>query len=281
MKNIIISSAILLTSFVAFSQVKAPAASPKSITEQTVGLTNIDIEYSRPSTKGRNIFGNLVPFGKTWRTGANANTTISFSNDVTIEGKVLPKGKYALFSVPKVETWEIIFYEDTNNWGVPKQWKEEKVALRVNAVPQILNRNVETLTIDLNSITNDSANLEIIWDKTLVPLKIEVPTEKQVMTSINRSLAGPTAEDYFAAAQYFYQSDKDIYKALIWINKAVELSTDKPFFYLRLKSLIQNKAGDKNGAIETAKLSLAASEKAGNTDYIKMNKDSIAEWSKK
>lgn len=282
MKKIIISSAFLLVSCIGFSQVKAPAASPRSFSEQTVGLTNIDIDYSRPGTKGRNIFGNLVPFGKTWRTGANANTTVFFSDDVVIEGKILPKGKYALYSVPKVEKWEIIFYKDVNNWGLPTEWNEAKVALRANASVELLNRTVETFTVDINSITNDSAILEIIWDKTLVSLKFEVPTDPQVMASINKSLAGPTAEDYYASAQYFYQSNKDAAKSLVWMNKAVELSgADVPFYYLRLKSLIQYKNGDKNGAIETAKLSLASAEKAGNSDYAKMNKDSISEWTKK
>lgn len=281
MKKIIILSAFMGASFLGFSQVSVPAASPKSSKEQIVGLTTIDIEYSRPSTKGRNIFGDLVPFGRTWRTGANANTTISFSNDVIIDGKVLPKGKYALYTIPKVEKWEIIFYKDVNNWGLPNEWKEDRVALRANANSQILNINVETFTVDLNSITNDSANLEIIWDKTLVALKIEVPTDAQVMASINKVMAGPTSEDYFASAQYFYQSNKETNKALVWVDKALELSAEKPFYYLRLKSLIQNKIGDKTGAIETAKLSLAASEKAGNADYVKMNKESIAEWSRK
>ncbi|WP_306350947.1 DUF2911 domain-containing protein [Flavobacterium sp. '19STA2R22 D10 B1'] len=281
MKKIIISSAFLLTTLFSVAQVKTPAASPKSVSEQVVGLTNVDIEYSRPSTKGRNIFGDLVPFGKLWRTGANSNTIITFGDDVVIDGKTLPKGKYSLYTIPKVDKWEVIFYKDIDNWGLPNEFNEKKVALRTNVVPVLLGRTVDTFTIDLNNITNDSAELEIIWDKTIVPVKFEVPTQKIAAESIKATLAGPTADDYFGSAQYYYQSNTSLDKALTWVNKAVEMKGNDAFWFLRLKSLIQAKLGDKKGAIETAKLSLTASEKAGNNDYVKMNKDSIAEWSRK
>lgn len=281
MKNIVVTIAIFMISVVGISQVKTPQASPKSVINQVVGLTEVEIEYSRPSARGRVVLGELVPFGKLWRTGANANTTISFSEDVVIDGKTLKKGKYALFTLPRIETWEIIFYTKTDNWGNPDTFSEENVALRAIVKPEMTSRNVETFTIDISNLDNNFAILNLMWEKTLVALKFEVPTQKTAIASIEKALAGPTAGDYFSSAQFFYQSNGDLTKALTYVNKALELNTDKPFYYYRLKSLIQAKLGDKKGALETAKISLAASILAKNNDYVKMNEDSILEWSKK
>ena len=272
--------AMMIANYAIEAQVKVPQASPKSTLTQVVGLTNVEIVYSRPSAKGRDVFNNLVPFGKLWRTGANENTTITFSDDVVIDGKTLAKGKYALYTTPRADNWEIVFYTDTNNWGNPETWDETKVALRTNAKPEMLGRNVESFTIGINNLDNNFAHLEISWEKTLVAIKFEVPTQKIAMASIEKALAGPTAGDYYASAQYLFQSNGDVSKALTYIDKALDMSKDKPFYYFRLKSLIQAKNGDKKGAIATAKISLAGAEAAKNQDYVKMNKDSIAEWSK-
>lgn len=280
-KSIIAIAVVLLTTTLGFSQVQTPAASPSAKIQQTVGLTEVTIEYSRPSTKGRNIFGNLVPFGKPWRTGANANTIIDFSDDVVIGGKKLPKGKYAIYVTPRPDTWDVYFYMDIYNWGLPEKWNEEKIALKTTAKPIVLNNHVETFTIGINHLDNDFGHIEISWEKTMVPIKFEVPTEKIAHASIQKTLQGPGAEDFYNAANYYYQSNTDIHKALEWINKAVDMrGREVPFWYLRLKSLIQAKTGDKKGAIETAQRSLEAAEKEGNTDYVKLNRDSISEWSK-
>lgn len=284
MKKIIVAAGMLFFAFTVNAQVKTPAASPKVEIHQNVGLTEVHIDYSRPSAKGRIVFGDLVPFGKLWRTGANANTIITFSEDVKVGGKTLAKGSYALFTIPKIDSWDVIFYNDTSNWGLPAEYSEAKVAAKVTVKPENLNRNVESLTIGFNNLDNDSGNLEISWEKTVAAVKIEVPTQKTAIASIENTLNGPSANDLFSSAQYFYQSNLDQAKALTWVNSAIQKASEKgeaPFWYLRLKSLIQAKQGDKKGAIETAKLSLAAAEKANNADYVKMNKDSIAEWSKK
>jgi hypothetical protein len=281
MKRIIITAAFFMATLAIQAQVKTPQASPKAELEQVVGLTQVELDYSRPSSKGRAVFGELVPYGKVWRTGANANTTISFGDDVVIDGKTLKKGKYALYTLPKADSWDVIFYTDTNNWGTPEKWDDSKVALRTTVKPETLGRKVETFTIAVNNIDNDNGSLEISWEKTLVAVKFTVPTQKIAMKSIEGALAGPTGNDYFSSAQYYYQSGGDMNKALEWVNKAVAMEKEAPFWYLRLKSLIQAKLGDKKGAIETAKLSQASAEKASNADYVKMNKDSILEWSKK
>ncbi|BDB55218.1 hypothetical protein GENT5_15230 [Flavobacterium ammoniigenes] len=281
MKKIIVVLAVFMSQFAVQAQIKTPQASPRAIVSQMVGLTEVELNYSRPGAKGRPVFGNLVPFGKLWRTGANENTTISFSDDVIIDGKTLKKGKYALYSVPRIESWDIIFYTATDNWGLPQEFDETKVALRTTVKEEALSKPVESLTINISGLDTSSAYLEIFWENSFVALKFEVPTQKTAMASIEKVLNGPSANDYYSAANFLFQTNTDIAKSLVYVNKSLELSKDKPFWFLRLKSLIQAKQGDKSGAIETAKLSLEAAEEAKNQDYVKMNRDSIAEWSKK
>lgn len=281
MKNILIAIAIFIANFTIEAQVKTPQSSPKATVFQTVGLTDVEVVYSRPGARGRAVFGNLVPFGKLWRTGANENTTISFSDDVTIDGKLLKKGKYALYTIPKIGSWEIIFYATTDNWGTPEEFKEENVSLRAIVKEESLPKAVETFTIGINGLDANFAFLEMSWENSSVALKFEVPTQKTAIANIEKALAGPTAGDYFSAAQFLYQSNGDNTKALVYVDKAIDMNASKPFWYSRLKSLIQARQGDTKGAIETAKVSLEAAEIAKNQDYVKMNKDSIAEWSKK
>lgn len=281
MKKILIALAFMIAPLLAEAQLKTPQASPKATVFQTVGLTDVEIVYSRPAARGRAVFGNLVPFGKIWRTGANENTTISFSEDISIDGKTLPKGKYALYTIPKIESWEVIFYSTTNNWGNPEVWNEANVALRTTVKEESLVKPVESFTIGINNLSADSATLDMAWENSSVSMKFDVPTQKVTLANIEKVLAGPTSADYFSAAQYLYQSNGDNAKALNYIDKALDLSSEKPYWYTRLKSLIQARAGDKKGAIETAAISLAAAEAAKNQDYVKMNRDSISEWSKK
>lgn len=281
MKKMISTLLMAVVCSTGFSQVKTPQSSPKTIVSQVVGLTDVSLDYSRPSAKGRTIFGDLVPFGKLWRTGANANSIITFSDDVMIDGKTLPKGKYALYTVPKADNWDVIFYKDTDNWGTPETMDEAKIVLKTTAKPQMLSNRLETFTIAINNLDNNFAHLEISWEKTMIAVKIDFPTDKIAMGSIDKALAGPTAADYYASGSYYFQSNGDMKKALEYVDKALAMTAEKPFWQLRQKSLIQAKLGDKKGAIETAKISLAAAEQAKNGDYVKMNKDSIAEWSKK
>jgi hypothetical protein len=280
MKKLIIALAIILAPFATEAQIKTPQASPKAVIKQTVGLTDIEVVYSRPGARGRAVFGNLVPFGKTWRTGANENTTISFSDDVVIDGKTLRKGKYSLYTVPRIESWDVIFYLATDNWGLPENWSEANIALKTTVKEDALPTPVETFTIGINGLDPNFAYLEMAWENSHVALKFEVPTAKNTEASIQKVLGGPTWNDYYAASQYIFQSNGNIAEARTYVDKALDMSTDKPFYVSRLKSLIQAKQGDKAGAIETAKISLAAAEKANNQDYVKMNKDSIAEWSR-
>ncbi len=282
MKKIIIALALIMAPFSIEAQLKTPQASPKSTLNQVVGLTDVEVVYSRPAARGRAVFGNLVPFGKVWRTGANENTTISFSDDVVIDGKTLPKGKYALYTIPKIESWEVIFYKTTDNWGTPETWNEDNIALKTTVKEEALAKTAESFTIGISGIDSNFAFLEMYWENSYAAVKFEVPTQKTANASIEKVLGGPVSGDYFSAAQYVFQSNGDLTKAKNYIDKALEMSKERqPYYYNRLKSLIQAKQGDKNGAIETAKVSLTAAEIAKNQDYVKMNKDSINEWSKK
>ncbi len=262
------------------AQIKTPQPSPAAKMEQVVGLTDVSLEYSRPAMRGRTIFGGLVPYGEVWRTGANANTKITFSDDVTIDGKELKKGTYAIYTIPNETSWEVIFYSDATNWGNPAKWDESKVALKTTATVQQLPMKIESFTMTFDDVNSESAVLGMLWENTYVGVKFEVPTDKTTMKSIETVMAGPTKNDYFQAATYYHTAEKDLKQALVWIKKAVE-GDDPAYWILRRMSLIQADLGDKAGAIATAKKSLAAAEKAENADYIKMNKESIAEWTKK
>lgn len=261
------------------AQVKTPAPSPFSKLEQKVGLTDVTLEYSRPGVKGRTIFGDLVPFGKIWRTGANARTKITFSTDVTIEGQLLKAGSYSIFTFPNAESWEVIFYSDGKTSGTPKDLDAKFIAAKATAKVYPIPFDVETFTMDINNITHDGARLEIIWEKTWVGLDFSVPTDKIVLASIEDTLKGASGADFYASAVYYLQTGKDINQAKTWIDKAISMSGDKvPFWQLRQKSLIYAKAGDKTGAIAVAKESLAKAKAAGNDDYVKLNTDSLKEW---
>ena len=275
---------IALIFFTIFSnaQVEIPQASPSADLEFEVGLTDIEIEYSRPNKRDRVIFGDLVPYGKIWRTGANKNTIISFSDDVVVDGQTLKAGKYAIFTKPEKDSWEIYFYTDTENWGVPEKWDDKKVAAKTTAKVVTLPFDIETFSISVDDIQSDNAKLNFLWENVYVETKIEVPTDKKVMAKIEKTMKNnPKMEDYYSAAVYYFNTDKDIKQAKTWMDTAMEMNKEPRFYQLRQQSLIYAKAGDVKGAISLAQKSLDAAKKAGNADYVKMNENSIKEWSKK
>ena len=267
-----------------FSQINTPRVSPASEVEQMVGLTEIEIEYSRPSMRGREVFGNLVPFGKVWRTGADNSTKISFDTDVIISEKTIQSGTYSIFSIPNKESWEIILYSDVELWGVPRDWSENKIVFSsMFDVKKLKKSNtVETFTISFNDLTNNDVNMSISWENTSVDIKIEVPTRSMVESDINKVLSdNPKSSDYYAAAVFYRQENINLDKALEWMNKAIEMNESPRFWQYRQQSLIMA-ANDKFAdAVDAAKKSLNLAIEADNQDYIKMNRESIAEWSKK
>lgn len=227
--------------------------------------------------RGRTIFGDLVPFDKVWRTGANMNTTVSFSDAVTIGDGTLAAGTYALYTKPGASQWEVYFYTDTNNGGLPQQWDESKIAAQLMVTPQKLEMMVETFTITIDDLSNNGASLGLIWADTYVGIPFGVPTQEKAKRSIEAVMSGPSGNDYYAAASYYFEEGMDLKQAKEWIDKAVGANPDA-FWMSRRQSLIYAKIGDMRGAIAAAKNSLAAAEKAGNADYVKMNQDSLKEW---
>jgi tetratricopeptide (TPR) repeat protein len=248
--------------------------------EQKVGLADISISYSRPGKKDRVIFGDVVPFGEIWRFGANENTKIT-SSDALIFGKdTLKAGTYAIFTKPNKENWEVYFYTETTNWGTPEKWDEQKVALKLTSPVVAINDVVENLTISLDNLQNSGATLQFTWDKTRINIPFTINTKDKVLASIKKTMDGPTAGDYYSAASYYFQEKLDMKQALSWCTKAVELRPEA-YWMSRLMAQLQAANGDYKGAIETAKKSIVAAEKDGDNNYVKMNKTSIEEWSKK
>ena len=279
MKKIILSLFVAAFAFSTNAQIKTPAPSPAQKIVQTVGLTDVTVEYSRPSMKGRKIFGGLEDYGKVWRTGANANTTLTFSTDFMVDGNTLKAGTYALYTIPGEKTWDVMLYTDATNWGAPAKWDEAKVAAKVTVDAIEIPMNIETFTISFDDLTNNSAVLGIMWENVYVPFEFKTPTEEMVSKQITALMAGPSAQDMYASAVYYLEAGKDIKQAQTWIDKAVAMTADAPkFWYLRQQSLIHAKAGNKKGAIAAAKESLKHAEIAKNAGYIKMNKASLKEW---
>ena len=266
----------------ATAQIKTPAPSPGAKISQTVGLTDITVEYSRPSVKGRTIFGGLVPFGETWRTGANKNTIVTFSAPVNIGGKDLKAGSYAIFTVPGKTEWEIIFYTDTENWGTPEKWDAAKEAVRFKAKAEKMDFNIESFMIDLGDLTNDGCIMGIGWEKTWVSFPIKLTTDDVVSASIKKTMAGPNGDDYYNAGRYYFESGKDLKQAYEWIHKSTEMDgADQKFWKLRQESLVLAGLGKYKDATAVAEKSKALAVTANNKDYERMNTESIADWKKK
>ncbi|MGB0869998.1 MAG: DUF2911 domain-containing protein [Flavobacteriales bacterium] len=281
MKRIVLSALTIVLCGMLTAQVTTPQPSTKSKMEQTVGLTDISVSYSRPSVKGRKIFGNLVPFDKIWRTGANMNTVVTFADDVTIGESTLKAGDYALYTKPGKTDWEIYFYSDTKNWGTPRNWDDKKVAAKLSVKSSSTPMSVELFTILINSKNNTSGEILLSWENTMVSIPVQVPTDIKAMASIDKALnIGPN--DYFSSAVYYLNADKDIEQAKTWIDKACEMTKEQPrYWYLRQQALITAKAGNKKQAIKIAEKSLELAKEAGDNSYVLSNTTSIKEWSKK
>ena len=278
MKNIY--SILIIISGFAFGQIETPQPSPLAKIEQVVGLTDVVITYSRPAVRNRSIMGDLVPFGEMWRAGANADTTIEFSDEVTIGGQKLASGKYAVFIRPGESMWEIFFYTKTDNGGLPDEWDPKAVALVVESTVDILDKSIESFTISIDNLHQNGATLNFSWENTQASLEFSVPTEAKAMASIDKTMKGtPKSRDYYNAAVYYREVDKDLNKAKKWIAKAIEMDDGKYWMY-RQQALILKALNETDAAIEASKTSLKLATEAGNQDYVRLNTKAIAEWSK-
>ena len=261
------------------AQIQTLQTSPSAKIEQVVGLTNVTIDYSRPAKRDRKIMGELVPMGEIWRAGANENSTLSFSDPVKVGGKNLDAGTYSLFIRPGKSMWEVFFYTETDNWGLPEKWNTESIAVVVETEIIQLKNTIESFTISLDDLYNNGANINIEWENTKVSIPIEVPTHSKMMSSITKTIKkDPKSRDYYNAAIYYRQSNQDLNQAKKWIAKAIEMDPDK-FWMYRQQSLILAQLNEKDIAIAAAKTSLKLAQEAGNMDYVRLNTKSIKEWS--
>ena len=271
---------IFLFSANSLAQVQTPQASPIAHFTQIVGLTEIKITYSRPSMRGRKIMGDIIPYGAIWRTGANDNSLISFSDDVFVGNKSLKAGKYSIYTRPEKTSWKIYFYNKTDNSGLPKPWDESLIAASLNVKTKNVSEPRENFTISIESIKNDAAFIRLAWEKTEINIPLTVPTDKKAMSTIEKTLSkNPAPSDYYKAAVYFRESGKDLKKAKKWIAYAIKKDPGK-FWMYRQQALILIGLGEKKGAIEASENSLKYAKKAGNQDYVRMNTKTIAELSR-
>lgn len=280
MKKIIIALFLALN-ICAYAQIDTPPASPGATLTTKIGLTDVKIAYSRPRIKGRKIFGTggdfLTPYGAIWRTGANAGTVVTFSDDVEIEGKKVAKGDYLLLTIPGASDWTVILYKDVALGGNTDGYKQENDAARFTVKSEKLTEKVEMFTINVTDLSDDNTNakIQLAWENTSVKFGVKVDFDSKVAKQIENATANQIPNMYATSARYYLESKRDLKKALQWIDMAIA-ADPSAFWNTHLKARIQKEAGDKAGALATAQKSLETAKKSGNDfGYIKQNEDLI------
>jgi len=249
---------------------RIPEASSTQTIMQDFGLGKVTITYSRPNVKGRVIFGGINPYGQVWRTGANAATTITFSENVIVEGHNVPAGTYSLFTIPQKDEWTIILNKTAKQWGA-YSYKEADDLLRFKVKPEYLAEKRETFTIQFRNATTKTMDLHLVWDHTGVTIHLHADDDAQVVANIDALMAG-TRKPYFNAIQYYYENDKNMNKALAWTMEA-EKSDPKGPWYKLWEARIRLKMGDKEAAIRAAKEGIELSKAARDDEYQRLNQD--------
>lgn len=272
MKKILFIISIALCNFTFAQTLTTPQPSTTQTIKQNFALAAIELSYSRPNIKGRSVIGNLVPFGKVWRTGANGATTLTFGDDVTIGDKKIPAGKYGLLSIPDKENWTLIITKQTDVTSAAA-YKETEDVVRVNVKPMITANKVETFTIQFANVKSNTCELQLMWENTAVTLPISTDVDAKVMSQINNIMTKDNLP-YFNAAMYYMENGKDLNQALSWFNKGIEQNHDA-FYMYHQKANCLAKLGKKQEAIATATKSIELATAAKNSDYVKLNEDLI------
>ncbi len=282
MKKIVLLIVISFITLHLFSQVRRPKKSFLQKIEQRVGLTDIKLEYYRPSMKGRVIFGKLEKYGEIWRTGANKNTIITFSKKVEINGKELNAGSYSIYTKPNIDSWDIFFYKDIENWGTPKNWDTKKIALQTNIPVIKLHRDIETLTINIDNIKESSANLAIMWERTYISIPIEFHFKK-ILEETTKIELKRNATDFHIAAVNYHERNYDLEQAKKWMEQAIYLSEKPRHWDYREYSVILSKLKLYKDAIKAAEYCIELSKPLGKNgiNAIQLSKKSIKEWKSK
>ena len=249
-------------------QLNTPQPSPTATIKQNFALSNIEISYSRPGVKGRKVFGDLVPFGKVWRTGANNATTITFGEEVMIGGKKVPAGKYGLLTIPNANEWTFIISKQTNVTS-PADYKEDQDVVRVTAKPETTPFSIETMMISIDDIKSNSCSIGLGWEKTWASFEVTADVESKVMEQIKNSMEKDN-KPYFNAALYYIDNGKDLNKAVEWLDKAYAQNPEA-FWVLYQKARAQKMLGKKADAVATSNKSIDLAKKAKNDDYVSLN----------
>jgi hypothetical protein len=274
LSSVVISGLLFSTSLSAQTKLEFPSPSPLGSLKQRVGLTDIEITYSRPSAKGRPIFGGLVPYGQIWRTGANAATRISFSTPVKLNNTPIPAGEYSLFTIPGETEWTVIINKDPKANPFTPNASNDVARIKVSSVK--LGQHVETFTIIINAIRDDSARIDLLWENTAVPIQLDLDLVSTLQPKIEAAMAEPgEKKPYYPAAMFYYDHNLDLQKAKTWIEAATK--SNETYYTVHLKAKILAKLGDKEGAIAAAKRSSELAAKAdGASGYLKLNEDLIS-----
>jgi Protein of unknown function (DUF2911) len=271
MKKIILAGfALACFTVSSIAQVKMPAPSTTQTIMQDFGMGNIELTYSRPNAKGRKIFGDLVPYNKLWRTGANAATKIVFTDAVELGGKKIDSGTYVLYTIPNMDSWEVIINKGLTNWGIDG-YKESEDVIRFRVEPLKNKPNMETLTMQFTNIKPESCELQIIWAKTAISIPVTTNIKEKLKAQIEAAML-TDKKPYWQAAQFYKEYDDNLSRALDNCNKAV-IENDKAFWIWLYKAKIEKEMGDKAAAKTSAQKSLALSKEAKNDDYVKMNEE--------
>lgn len=274
MKSVFVFITCALLGNAGYSQeLKTPAASTGQTIKQEFGLSTVEVSYSRPNVKNREIFGGLVPYGKVWRTGANAATTISFADEVTIGTTKVPAGKYGLLTIPGADEWTFIISKqtDVNN---PANYKESEDVVRVKAKPHQLSYPIESFQIMFDKVMPESMLMVLLWDKTAVALPIASHIDAKVMADIDKAMGG-SKPPYMAAAIYYIDNGKDLNKAIQWIDKGIAENPKAYWaYYQKARALAQT--GKKADAVATARKAIDLAKEANNADYVTLNEKLIA-----
>lgn len=271
MKKLFFAMAGLTCLFIsAEAQVKMPAPSPTQSIKQDFGLGSIELTYSRPSAKGRKIYGDLVPYNKLWRTGANAATRLVFTEPMEIGGKKIDSGTYVLYTIPGIESWEIILNKGIKNWGIDG-YKESEDVCRFRVEPVKVKSKLENLTMQFSNIKPETCDLQIMWAKTVVTIPIKANIRERIKAQLTAALE-TDKKPYWQAAQFYKEWEEHYPKALEYSTKAIE-ANPKAFWIWLYKARIQKDMGDKEGARASANKSLELAKEAKNDDYVKMNEE--------
>lgn len=277
MKKVFLTSLAALCLFVAEAQLKTPAPSPTQTIKQDFGLGSIELSYSRPAMKGRKIFGDLVPFGNVWRTGANSATLLTFSDEVTIGGKKIAPGKYGLLSIPGKDSWTLIISKQTDVTS-PAAYKAESDVVRVDVNTMKMTEKMESFTMQFANVKPTSCELHVMWENTAVSLPISTDVDTKVMSQIDQ-LMNKDTRPYFNAAMYYMDNGKDLNQALSWFDKAVE-QNPTAFWIHHQRANCLAKLGKKADAKAAAEKSKELAAAAKNDDYVKLNEKLLAELDK-